>query len=173
MNRRPCGLVVRAVEEVFARAAVDPTRVTEVAVSYVQVYNEEVYDLLGGGYGGGAAAALDALDARGAVTAATPLRLVEQPGTGEVTVDGAAVIPVRGVLEVCALLAAAEHRRVVANQALNATSSRSHAVLTIHVARKSSLGVPPPTDGQGLITCLQSSTCLSLISAVVKPLYYH
>ena len=35
-----------------------------------------------------------------------------------------------------ALLTAAERHRVVANQALNATSSRSHALLTIHVIRK-------------------------------------
>lgn len=65
------GLVVRAVEDLFCKAAEDPERRTEVAVSYVQVYNEEVYDLLGddGAAHGGVTAG-----ARDAVTAATPLR---------------------------------------------------------------------------------------------------
>jgi len=94
------GLVVRAVEDIFARAAADAaahSAATQVAITYVQIYNEEVYDLMGSGSGGGGRGELDA---RGAVSAATPLRLVEvQGGAGQVTVEGAAVTVVRSAQE--------------------------------------------------------------------------
>ena len=76
-----------------------------------------------------------------------PLRLAEAPGTnGEVIVEGATSVSVEDAGEVRALLAAAERRRVVANQALNATSSRSHAILTVNIVRR---GGPKASDASG------------------------
>jgi kinesin family protein 5 len=62
------GLVTRAAEEIFARARAEgPNVETRLAVGFVQIYNEEVYDLL-----------VDETERPGGTT--TPLRLVDRAG---------------------------------------------------------------------------------------------
>ena len=115
------GLVTRAAEEIFARAhAEGPNVETRLAVGFVQIYNEEVYDLL-----------VDETERPGGTT--TPLRLVDRGGAAHC--EGASARVARNADDVLALLAAGRRRRKEANQKLNASSSRSHAIITFHVSR--------------------------------------
>jgi kinesin family protein 5 len=115
------GLVTRAAEEIFARARAEgPNVETRLAVGFVQIYNEEVYDLL-----------VDETERPGGTT--TPLRLVDRAGAAHC--EGASARVARSADDVLALLAAGRRRRKEANLKLNASSSRSHAIITFHVSR--------------------------------------
>ena len=119
------GLVTRAAEEIFARARAEgPSVQTRVALGFVQIYNEEVYDLL-----------VDESERPGGTT--TPLRLVDRGGAARC--EGASARAVESAEDVLALLAAARKRRKEANQRLNASSSRSHAIVTLYVSRERTL----------------------------------
>lgn len=126
------GVVVRAFEEIFARASADGARVdTKVVITYVQIHNEEVYDLLSSDdETGGGTAGRNGGD--GGTT--TPLRLAQRGG--ETFADGAVVRIVESRDDVLALLRHARGRRGVVNHQLNTQSSRSHAVLSIYVSRE-------------------------------------
>ena len=116
------GLVTRAAEEIFARARAEgPSVQTRVALGFVQIYNEEVYDLL-----------VDESERPGGTT--TPLRLVDRGGAARC--EGASARAVESAEDALALLAAARRRRTEANQRLNASSSRSHAIVTLYVSRE-------------------------------------
>ena len=116
------GLVARAAEEIFARARAEgPGVETRVTVGFVQIYNEEVYDLL-----------VDESERPGGTT--TPLRLVDRGGATRC--EGASARAAESAEDVTALLATAMRRREVANQRLNASSSRSHAIVTLYVRRE-------------------------------------
>jgi len=94
------GVVVRAFEEIFARASADGARVdTKVVITYVQIHNEEVYDLLSSDdETGGGTAGRNGGD--GGTT--TPLRLAQRGG--ETFADGAVVRIVESRDDVLALL---------------------------------------------------------------------
>ena len=94
---------------------------TRVTVGFVQIYNEEVYDLL-----------VDESERPGGTT--TPLRLVDRAGATRC--EGASARAAESAEDVTALLATAMRRREVANQRLNASSSRSHAIVTLYVRRE-------------------------------------
>ena len=114
--------MTRAAEEIFARARAEgPSVQTRVALGFVQIYNEEVYDLL-----------VDESERPGGTT--TPLRLVDRGGAARC--EGASARAVESAEDALALLAAARRRRTEANQRLNASSSRSHAIVTLYVSRE-------------------------------------
>jgi hypothetical protein len=116
-----CGLFPHTAEEVFAPAPAEgPNVETRLAVGFVQIYNEEVYDLL-----------VDETERPGGTT--TPLRLVDRAGAAHC--EGASARVARNADDVLALLAAGRRRRKEANLKLNASSSRSHAIITFHVSR--------------------------------------
>ena len=121
------GVVIRATEEIFARARIDTPNVeTKVVVTFVQIYNEEVYDLL-----------VDESSQTSAHTkhgTTTPLRLAECDG--EIFADGAAARIIISPSDIIAIMKQARKHRKTANQHLNASSSRSHAILTIYVSRE-------------------------------------
>ena len=88
-----------------------------VHMSFVELYNEEVRDLL-------------------AEDGGAPLRMYEDPrGRGGVVLQGAADVPLTGAAHGLRLVRAAHARRHVAATRCNDASSRSHAVftLTVHV----------------------------------------
>ena len=130
VDKHERGLVIRAVEDIFSRVAAERHCTTCLTLSYVQMYNEEVYDLLDH--------VDDAETHRYSPTsyAATPLRLTEHPNTGEVSVEGASSIRVMCPNDVLEVLATAERRRVLASRAINVSSSRSHSVLTVNIRRE-------------------------------------
>lgn len=112
------GIMARAVEDIFAKAA-ELGGALEVHMQYLQIYMEDVQDLMD--------------------PSAKGIKLGEDGG--EVVVRGASQLPVTSPEEVYEQLAVGETNRHVANQKLNAHSSRSHAVLPdliVYTHRKSS-----------------------------------
>uniref|UniRef100_A0A7S0XB73 Kinesin-like protein n=1 Tax=Mantoniella antarctica TaxID=81844 RepID=A0A7S0XB73_9CHLO len=113
------GIIHRAVEAVMeasdAGYAAGGLRGINVTVQYMQVYQDNVFDLLGGG------------------DVAEPLGLAEEAG-GDIRVSGAREVDVSCTAEVMQLLDDGESARAVANHRLNASSSRSHAILILRVA---------------------------------------
>ncbi|CAG9539496.1 unnamed protein product [Cercopithifilaria johnstoni] len=111
------GIVPRALQHIFTELENQDAEEFSVRVSYVELYNEELYDLLGNGELGHAR-----------------LRLFEDSvRKGSVIVSGLEEVPVFDRLEVRELLKrGAEKRRTAATQ-MNLNSSRSHTVFTITV----------------------------------------
>ncbi|VDN01441.1 unnamed protein product [Thelazia callipaeda] len=115
------GIVPRALHHIFNEleneARCNDVEEFSVRVSYVELYNEELYDLLGN-----------------AELGHTRLRLFEDSvRKGSVIVSGLEEVPVTDRHEVCELLKrGAEKRRTAATQ-MNLNSSRSHTVFTITV----------------------------------------
>ncbi|KIY99366.1 hypothetical protein MNEG_8594 [Monoraphidium neglectum] len=112
------GLMVRSLAEIFQqREALAPGRSAEdfsVVCSYLEVYNEVIYDLL--------------------LKNSGPLELREDPDQG-VCVAGLKRIQVSSPEEIMGLLEEGNKRRKTDSTDANATSSRSHAVLEILVRR--------------------------------------
>ncbi|KAJ1445547.1 P-loop containing nucleoside triphosphate hydrolase protein [Pelagophyceae sp. CCMP2097] len=114
-------VVRRAVDDVFAHAG---ARDATVSLSYVEVYNECVYDLLPAG------------DA----DAAAPALPVRDDAQGGVSVQGLTERPVRTAGDVRAWLDAGALRRRVGATRMNGASSRSHALCTLTVVARSAQG---------------------------------
>ena len=104
-----CGIIPRCLQELFS--ALDDSY--EVSVSYLQIYNEVVSDLLAPG---------------------RSLSLRSQKGGG-VGVEGRSASVVRTVKEALALLSHGNSHRCTAQTKLNDVSSRSHAVFSLTVTR--------------------------------------
>ncbi|KAH8096893.1 kinesin-domain-containing protein [Cristinia sonorae] len=104
------GIIPRAVEAMFSRRTED----TELSVSYMEIYKDEVYDLL--------------------VERETASKLsVRENQHGKVFVANQLSIPIDSESDFNELYAEAIKRRSVASTNLNRASSRSHAVLTLNV----------------------------------------
>lgn len=85
-----------------------------IQISYVEIYNEQVKDLLGQD---------DNL-------------MVTESATGEVVVQGLSTRPIGSFDEMIEYIKMGNMRRKMAKTCANAFSSRSHAILQIHVRRK-------------------------------------
>lgn len=110
------GLMVLSLEEVFrAREGLMATEDINLTCSYIEVYNEVVYDLL--------------------VERSAPLDLREDPKQG-VCVAGVKRHSVSTPTEIMSLLQEGNGRRKTDSTGANATSSRSHAVLEIRVSSR-------------------------------------
>ncbi|MBA0610089.1 hypothetical protein Godav_010982, partial [Gossypium davidsonii] len=120
------GIMVRSMEEILAN--VSPEK-DSVSVSYLQLYMESIQDLLD--------------------PANDNISIVEDPKTGDVSLPGATHVEVRDERDFMELLRTGEAHRIAANTKLNTESSRSHAILMVHVKR-SVLGaedvIPSETD---------------------------
>ncbi|KAF8073085.1 KIN8B [Scenedesmus sp. PABB004] len=110
------GLMVLSLSQIFAEREAHAGSGEEfsVACSYLEVYNEVIYDLL--------------------VRSSGPLELREDPEQG-VCVAGLKHISVNSTGEIMGLLEEGNRRRKTDSTDANATSSRSHAVLEIVVRR--------------------------------------
>ncbi|KAJ6845137.1 putative armadillo repeat-containing kinesin-like protein 2 [Iris pallida] len=106
------GIMVRAMEDILADTLPDTD---SVFVSYLQLYMETIQDLL---YPGN-----------------DNIAIVEDPKTGDVSVPGATVVEIRDQKSFVELLRLGEAHRFAANTKLNTESSRSHAILMVHVKR--------------------------------------
>ncbi|XP_020272986.1 kinesin-like protein KIN-UB isoform X4 [Asparagus officinalis] len=106
------GIMVRAMEDILAYVSPDAD---SVSVSYLQLYMETIQDLL---YPGN-----------------DNIAIVEDPKTGDVSVPGATVVEIRDQMSFVELLRLGEAHRFAANTKLNTESSRSHAILMVHVKR--------------------------------------
>ncbi|KAE7997035.1 hypothetical protein FH972_001705 [Carpinus fangiana] len=106
------GIMVRSMEDIFADISPETD---SVSVSYLQLYMETIQDLLD--------------------PANDNIPIVEDPKTGDVSVPGATIVEIRDQQSFMELLRIGEAHRIAANTKLNTESSRSHAILMVHVKR--------------------------------------
>ncbi|VDN22065.1 unnamed protein product [Cylicostephanus goldi] len=111
------GIIPRAVEHIFEELAKSSTEEYSVRISYLELYNEELYDLLA-----------PTSDDR------ERLRIFDDPSKkGVVVISGAEEIPVRDRAEVYRLLRRGAEKRTTAATLMNMNSSRSHSIFTVSV----------------------------------------
>ncbi|PKA62744.1 Armadillo repeat-containing kinesin-like protein 1 [Apostasia shenzhenica] len=108
------GVMVRAMEDIFANTS---TLNDTVSITYLQLYLETIQDLL--------------------EPEKNDLFISEDPKSGEILVRGAAIVEVRDIENFLELLQVGEANRHAANTKFNTESSRSHAILMVHVQRTS------------------------------------
>ncbi|KAI0739220.1 P-loop containing nucleoside triphosphate hydrolase protein [Daedaleopsis nitida] len=113
------GIIPRAVEDIFTRAALMDCQAS-IAISYMEIYKDEVFDLL-----------VDREKASTIYAAKLPVR--ESEG-GKVFVANLSMLPVATLQDFDRVFARANKQRSVSSTNLNSVSSRSHAILTLHVA---------------------------------------
>lgn len=106
------GIMVRAMEDILANISLDTD---SIRISYLQLYMETVQDLLN--------------------PANDNISIVEDPKTGDVSVPAATLVEIRSQQGFMELLRLGEAHRVAANTKLNTESSRSHAILMVHIKR--------------------------------------
>ncbi|GMR36299.1 hypothetical protein PMAYCL1PPCAC_06494, partial [Pristionchus mayeri] len=117
------GIIPRAAQHVFTELSAKTNIEYIVRLSYVEIYNEEMIDLLG-----------TAHDEKHLI------RLYEDPvKKGAIVVSGVEEIPVRCRDDVYRLLKQGTEQRRTAETLMNKRSSRSHSVLTISVLIRESL----------------------------------
>ena len=116
------GLIPRSLELFFQNLEAKRRSGCSVSskVTLIEIYNEQVIDLLGG-------------DSR-------PLQLRENVLNGNVYVDGARVVKVQTVNDTLKLVDTGAARRTVAATGCNDTSSRSHCILTLHLVIEETVG---------------------------------
>jgi hypothetical protein len=108
------GLIPRAVQDLFATIQSKCDSNAHVELSYLEVYNEEIRDLLSGEKNNEHLRIRETLD-------------------GEVYVRGLEARTVSNPADVGTLMEEASGRRVVASTKMNATSSRSHAICVLRI----------------------------------------
>ncbi|CAF1925187.1 unnamed protein product [Brassica napus] len=106
------GIMVRAMEDILAQVSLETD---SISVSYLQLYMETVQDLLD--------------------PANDNIAIVEDPKSGDVSLPGATLVEIRDQHSFLELLQLGEAHRFAANTKLNTESSRSHAILMVHVRR--------------------------------------
>uniref|UniRef100_A0A7N0TCM5 Kinesin-like protein n=1 Tax=Kalanchoe fedtschenkoi TaxID=63787 RepID=A0A7N0TCM5_KALFE len=106
------GIMVRSMEDILA--SISP-QTDSLSVSYLQLYMETIQDLLD--------------------PANDNIAIVEDPKTGDVSVPGATSVDIRDEHSFMELLRIGEAHRIAANTKLNTESSRSHAILMVHIRK--------------------------------------
>lgn len=106
------GIMVRAMEDIFAEISPETD---SISVSYLQLYMETIQDLL------------DPTNDN--------LSIMEDHKSGDISLPGATLIEVRDQQSFIELLRLGEAHRFAANTKLNTESSRSHAILMVHVKK--------------------------------------
>lgn len=144
--RRPClldaavGVIPRAVHDIFdCIAAADAATEFEVSIFLVEIYREQIRDLLAtpplGSNGGGGGGSVRS-STRGAPQRPPPsgkLLLREDVAKNAFFVEGCVVAHVSSAREVLRLVKEGQRRRATSSTAMNETSSRSHCILNITV----------------------------------------
>nr|XP_029517238.1 kinesin-like protein KIF9 [Oncorhynchus nerka] len=122
-NYKQRGIIPRALQEVFHEVEQRSDHAFSVHLSFLEIYNETLVDLLasvrgcpGVGPGG--------------------MAVVEEAGGG-VSVRGLSLHPVHSEEEALNLLFEGEMNRIIGAHALNKNSSRSHCILTVHIESRS------------------------------------
>ena len=112
-----CGVIPRALADLFARASAnsDDGITCQASASFIEIYKEEVHDLLN-------------WSAESESLATLPIR--ENPDGG-IALQGQKVRKVSSVAEAMAVLQEGSKNRATGSTSMNATSSRSHAIFTV------------------------------------------
>ncbi|CAL8293817.1 unnamed protein product [Lota lota] len=129
------GIIPRAVEQVFQEVGKRCDQIFSVQLSYLEVYNDTLTDLLS------SLAGPQHLAPRRPVFPPGPaplpgLAVVEEPGGG-VSIRGLSLHPVQNQDEALDLLFEGEMNRIMGAHAMNNHSSRSHCIFTLHIQSRS------------------------------------
>ncbi|XP_032987434.1 kinesin-like protein KIF9 isoform X6 [Rhinolophus ferrumequinum] len=116
-NYKHRGILPRALQQVFRMIEERPTHAITVRVSYLEIYNESLFDLL------------STLPYVG--PSVTPMTIVENPQG--VFVKGLSVHLTSQEEDAFSLLFEGETNRIIASHTMNKNSSRSHSIFTIYV----------------------------------------
>ncbi|XP_077633447.1 kinesin-like protein KIF9 isoform X2 [Crocuta crocuta] len=116
-NYKHRGILPRALQQVFRMIEERPTHAITVRVSYLEIYNESLFDLL------------STLPYVG--PSVTPMTIVENPQG--VFVKGLSVHLTSQEEDAFSLLFEGEANRIIASHTMNKNSSRSHCIFTIYV----------------------------------------
>ncbi|POS73636.1 kinesin motor domain-containing protein [Diaporthe helianthi] len=111
------GIIFMTMQELFEKIAERDEKTTEITLSYLEIYNETIRDLL---VPGGSKQGL----------------MLREDSNQAVTVAGLTTHRPKDVQEVMDMIVQGNEYRTVSPTAANETSSRSHAVLQINVAQK-------------------------------------
>nr|GMC82757.1 armadillo repeat-containing kinesin-like protein 2 [Ipomoea batatas] len=106
------GIMVRSMEEILANTCLETD---SVSVSYLQLYMETIQDLLN--------------------PANDNIAIIEDQISGDISLPGATVVEVRDHQSFLELLQLGEGHRYAANTRMNTESSRSHAILMVHIKK--------------------------------------
>ena len=112
------GIIFLTMQELFERISeTNEDKVTELSLSYLEIYNETIRDLLvpGGGKGG---------------------LMLREDANQSVSVAGLSSHHPQNVQEVMDMIVRGNEWRTISPTEANATSSRSHAVLQINISQK-------------------------------------
>ncbi|RLN31955.1 hypothetical protein BBJ28_00017579, partial [Nothophytophthora sp. Chile5] len=118
------GLVARALARVFQRSQQDADHVYTLRVSYLEIYNDRLLDLL-------------AVDAGHSETTAE--LAIQENARGQTVVRGLTRALVASEEQALDLLFQGDTSRAVAEHALNAASTRSHCIFTLYLERRRSV----------------------------------
>ncbi|KAF6099652.1 kinesin family member 9 [Phyllostomus discolor] len=116
-NYQHRGILPRALQQVFRMIEERPTHAVTVRVSYLEIYNESLFDLL------------STLPYVG--PSVTPVTIVENPQG--VFIKGLSVHLTNQEEDAFSLLFEGETNRIIASHTMNKNSSRSHCIFTIYV----------------------------------------
>uniref|UniRef100_A0A8C5V6H8 Kinesin-like protein n=1 Tax=Microcebus murinus TaxID=30608 RepID=A0A8C5V6H8_MICMU len=116
-NYKHRGILPRALQQVFRMIEERPTHAITVRVSYLEIYNESLFDLL------------STLPYVG--PSVTPMTIVEN--SQGVFIKGLSVHLTSQEEDAFSLLFEGETNRIIASHTLNKNSSRSHCIFTIYV----------------------------------------
>uniref|UniRef100_W5MVQ4 Kinesin-like protein n=1 Tax=Lepisosteus oculatus TaxID=7918 RepID=W5MVQ4_LEPOC len=114
------GIIPRALQEVFREIEERPDQANTVRLSFLEIYNETLLDLLSSLRDG---------------PSESQMAVVEEGGS--VYVKGLSVHLIHTEEEALNLLFEGEMNRMIASHALNKNSSRSHCILTVHIESRS------------------------------------
>uniref|UniRef100_A0A7N4UXD3 Kinesin-like protein n=1 Tax=Sarcophilus harrisii TaxID=9305 RepID=A0A7N4UXD3_SARHA len=116
-NYKHRGILPRALQQVFRMIEERPTHSITVRVSYLEIYNETLFDLL------------STLPYVG--NSDTPMSIVESPQG--IFVKGLSVHMTGREEDAFSLLFEGETNRIIASHTMNKNSSRSHCIFTIYI----------------------------------------
>ncbi|EGV92156.1 Kinesin-like protein KIF9 [Cricetulus griseus] len=116
-NYKHRGILPRALQQVFRMIEERPTHAITVRVSYLEIYNENLFDLL------------STLPYVG--PSVSPMTIVENPQG--VFIKGLSVHLTSQEEDAFSLLFEGETNRIIASHTMNKNSSRSHCIFTIYV----------------------------------------
>ncbi|XP_014747491.1 PREDICTED: kinesin-like protein KIF9 [Sturnus vulgaris] len=115
------GIIPRAIQQIFKLAAEFLNILVTVRISYLEIYNETLFDLLAPAMGRGC----------------KDNQLAVMDGPQGVYVKGLSIHPVSHEEEALHLLFEGETNRVIGEHSLNKNSSRSHCIFTMYIECRS------------------------------------
>lgn len=125
-NYQHRGVAPRCLSHIFAEVNARIETQFTVSCSYMEIYNERIFDLLGD---------LSAREAR------TEFTIAEERGGRGIIVRGLTEVPVANEREALNLLFSGELGRTTAQHKLNKRSNRSHSIFTVYISQRSRSGV--------------------------------